>query len=142
MRTQKNSARHGRTILATARITAIGSVLMSLVAESGAGNLSGPASDPPCAQLPQGTIAIGSPASPANVSHDHGLGPIETASEAAGDVVATVLKTPSLGNHQLEAAVGVVQFAFAPIAAGYGALRGAHHKLTPEQLADAEGQLE
>ena len=115
---------------------------MSLLAASNAGLSSGVSGDPPCAQLPQGPIAIGSPTEPANYSHDESLGRIETVSEAAGDAVEAVLQTPSLGNPQLEAAVGVVQFAFAPFAAGYGAIKGSHHKMTPAEMGDSERQLE
>lgn len=144
MKSQNSSAvsHYSRPILFAARVAAVGSLLMSLVVESSAGLLMNASGDSPCAQLPQGTIAIGSASEPANCSHDESSGRIESVSEAAGDAVEAVLKTPSLGHAQLEAAVGVVQFALAPFAAGYGVIKGSHRKLTPEEMGEVEDNLE
>src|SRR5689334_7065065 len=88
----------------------------------------------PLATLEPGVVVVSSAREAANCSFEKAIGRVESPAEGAGEAVATVLKTPTLGNPQLEAAVGVVQFAFTPFAAGYGAITAGHRKLTTEQL--------
>ena len=95
----------------------------------------------PLAQIEPGAIAISSPKERGQWRFEKGAVRVESSAEGAGDAVAKVLQTPSLGNPQLEAAVGVVQFAIAPFAAGYGAITSGHHKLTAAELREAEQQV-
>ncbi|HEY5911154.1 MAG TPA: hypothetical protein VJA21_11180 [Verrucomicrobiae bacterium] len=78
---------------------------------------------------------------PAAVSFDHAQGRIGSTGEGAAAAVRTVLNTPDLGHAWITAGAGVVGFAFAPIAAGYGALSSAHQRLPGDKLAETESEL-
>lgn len=92
----------------------------------------------PLARIEPGAIAITSGTEPGQCSFEKGSLRVESSTEGAAEAVATVLQPPAIGHAQLEAAIGVVQFAFTPFAAVYGAVTSGHHKLTAEELADAE----
>lgn len=93
------------------------------------------------AGLEPGVILITARTNAAQVSSDAPNGRVEPASEGAADAIRSFLDTPSLGNPYLEAGVGAVQFAFAPVAAAYGAISASHKQLTPDELARAQLEL-
>ncbi|HVV71031.1 MAG TPA: hypothetical protein VHI52_05945 [Verrucomicrobiae bacterium] len=95
----------------------------------------------PLLQIEPGPIGLASPSLPAEIGFDQPSGKADLASELAGNAVSAELRTPHLGNAQLEAAVGVVEFAFSPFVAGYAALKGGHRQLTSEHLSEAEQDL-
>jgi hypothetical protein len=95
----------------------------------------------PLRYVEPGPIAITSSPSPAEFSFDQPSGKEGTATESAQNAVASVLATPSLGNPQIEAAVGILEFAAAPFVATYSAITGGHRKLTPDKLSETEQEL-
>jgi hypothetical protein len=88
-----------------------------------------------------GIILITSDTNCAEIAADPPTGKVETMSEGAADATRTFLNTPSLGNPQLEAAVGVIQFALAPFAAGYGAIGASQKRLSPSELEGVQVAL-
>jgi hypothetical protein len=142
---QLHSANCGRAVSSAARIIIPAAVLITLAARSTSAASAAP-NEPvtrvtAIAGLEPGAIALTSPLERASYHFDEAFGHIESPSEGAGESVAAVLETPRLGNPQLEAAVGVVQFVFTPIAAGYGAITASHHKLNAAELFEAEQHL-
>ncbi len=93
------------------------------------------------AGLAPGIILITSGSNATDVSADPPNGRVEPASEGAADATRSFLNTPNLGNPQLEAGVGVVQFALAPFAAAYGAISASQRKLSPGELSEAQQAL-
>jgi len=96
---------------------------------------------PPVLGLAPGAIAVISSAEPSRFSFDKPTARIESASEGAGDAVSALLQTPSLGNPQIEACIGIVQFAATPFVASYAALAAGHRKLSADQLSELEQQF-
>ena len=95
----------------------------------------------PLAQVEPGPILITSRSQMAAISVDPPDSRMEFASEGAADAVRSVLNTPDLGHPQLEAAVGVLEFALVPFAGAYGAISAARERLSPDQLTEAEHNL-
>ncbi len=93
------------------------------------------------AALDPGLIVIASSPNAAEISADPPNRRVEPASEGAADATRSVLNTPSLGNPQLEAGVGVVQFALTPFAAAYGAINGTQQRLSPSEVTTAQLEL-
>ena len=93
------------------------------------------------AKLAPGPIVITSRPGLAAISFDPPSRRLESAGDGAADAARSVLNTPSLGHPQLEAAVGVLEFAAAPFAAAYGAVRASQQRLSPDQLAEVEREL-
>jgi hypothetical protein len=91
--------------------------------------------------LDPGTILITSSVEAAVISLDPPNRRVEPMSEGAADATRSFLNTPNLGNPQLEAGVGVIQFALAPFAAAYGAMSARRQQLTPEEMSEAQLQL-
>ncbi len=81
------------------------------------------------AVLEPGIIVITSRSNMATVQVDPPNRRIEPMSEGAADATRSFLNTPNLGNPQLEAGVGVVQFALSPFAAAYGAISASRSRL-------------
>lgn len=96
----------------------------------------------PLCQVEPGPIAITSTPNPALHGFDQAAGKATSASESAGNAVNSLLNTPHLGNPQLEAALGVLEFVASPFVAGYGAIKGGHQKLSPDQLTQTEKDLQ
>jgi len=92
-------------------------------------------------RLEPGPIAITSTLQPAAFKFDPPTGKKESAAEGAANTAAAVLSTPRLGNPQIGAAVGVIEFALAPFVAGYGALKASLQRLEPEKLSETEQEL-
>ncbi len=93
------------------------------------------------ADLDPGAILITPSSQPAKISFDPPNNHLESAGEGAAAATRSVLDTPNLGHPQLEAAVGVIEFAAVPFAAAYGAARASHHRLSPAQLVDSQHDL-
>ena len=93
------------------------------------------------AQLDPGTIVITSRPELAAISVDPPDSRMESAGEGAGDAIRSVLNTPNLGHPQLEAAVGVIEFAAVPFAGAYGAISGAFERLPSDEVSDLEHNL-
>jgi hypothetical protein len=66
---------------------------------------------------------------------------VEPVSEGAADATRSFLNTPNLGNPQLEAGVGAVQFALAPFAAAYGAISASQKRLSAIEASEAQQRL-
>jgi hypothetical protein len=95
----------------------------------------------PLLRIQPGPIAISAAPQPARFSFDAPSGKATTASESAANAAAATLETPRIGNAQIEAVVGVLQFVASPFVAGYAAIRGGHAQLNADQLAGAERDL-
>jgi hypothetical protein len=93
------------------------------------------------AGLDAGIIVITSSAESAEVSADPPNRRVQSASEGAEDATRSFLNTPNLGNPQLEAGLGAVQFALSPFAAAYGAVSARQLRLSPSEASDAQEQL-
>lgn len=93
------------------------------------------------AQLDPGPILLTSRPQTTTVSLDPPDSRMESASEGAGDAIRSVLNTPSLGHPQLEAAVGVLEFAAVPFAGAYGAVSASLERLPPDKLSEVEHNL-
>ena len=91
--------------------------------------------------LAPGFIVITAPSNAAAISVDPPNRRMDTASEGAADATRSFLNTPNLGNPQLEAGVGVVQFALAPFAAAYGAINASQQRLSAGQMSEAQQDL-
>ena len=96
---------------------------------------------PPVMSLAPGPIAITSATEASAFNFDPPSARVESASEGAGDAVAALLQTPHVGHPQIEAAIGILQFAATPFVAGYGAIKAGHRKLNTDQLELFERQL-
>jgi hypothetical protein len=122
-----------------------GSSLIAFAAEATAGDpatqLEAATQIAPLARIEPGAIAIICGSERGQCSFDKGALRVESSAEGAGDAVATVLQPPKIGHAQLEAAIGVVEFAFSPFAAAYGAITSGQHKLTAAELAEAEQRV-
>jgi hypothetical protein len=123
----------------------VGSSLTAFAAEATAGDastqLEATTQVAPLARIEPGALAITSASERGRYSFDKGALQVETSAEGAGEAVAKVLQPPAIGHPQLEAAIGIVQFAFSPFAAAYGAITSGNHKLTAQQLAEAEQRV-
>ncbi len=91
--------------------------------------------------LRPGAIGLFYDETPAAFSFEHSQGRVESASEGAAYAARTVLNTPDLAHSWLTAGAGIVGFAVAPIAAGYGALHSARQRLPEDKLIETEAEL-
>ena len=137
-----------RRTLAKARAAVCLLLAMAILAACSSDRLSSLTSSPPALQgkadlpgLAPGIIVITSSADSAEISADPPNRRVQSASEGAGDATRSFLNTPNLGNPQLEAGVGAVQFALAPFAAAYGAISARQLRLSPGEISDAQQQL-
>ncbi len=95
----------------------------------------------PPARLGTGAIVILPDPTPAKFGFDQPIGKVESAGEGAASATRAVLNTPDLVHPWLTAGAGVVQFAAAPFAAGYGAISSSRAKLSAEKLAESKNEL-
>lgn len=93
------------------------------------------------AELNPGAIMVISSPQAAAVGCDPPNDRMEYASEGAATAARSVLDTPHLGHEQLEAVVGVLEFAVAPFAAAYGAVSASQQRVPPDKLFQAELDL-
>jgi hypothetical protein len=93
------------------------------------------------ARLDPGLIVITSNTNSAAISVDPPNRRMESVSEGAEDATRAFLTTPNLGQPQLEAGVGVVQFALAPFAAAYGAISASQQRVSPAKAFEAQQTL-
>jgi hypothetical protein len=91
--------------------------------------------------LAPGVIEITSPANSVAINVDPPNRRIEPISEGAADATRSFLNTPNLGNPQIEAGVGAIQFALSPFAAAYGAISASQHSLSPQKISEAQQEL-
>lgn len=104
---------------------------------------------PALTTLAPGVIALTSPMTQPSFSFDAPQGRIQSAGEGAREATRAVLNTPELpmsldrteGGWEIHEAVGVLEFGAAPFVAAYGALRGGHRRLSPDQLSETESDL-
>ena len=94
------------------------------------------------ASLQPGIILITSGTNSCTVSVPPPNGRVESAGEGAENAARKLLNTPALGNPQLEAGVGVIGFALAPIAAAYGAISSSQQRLPPDRILETQTELE
>ena len=85
-------------------------------------------------------VLTASPEMPA-ISYAPPNSKMESASEGAAAAARSVMNTPEIGHAQIEAAVGIVEFAIAPFAAAYGAVKSGHQRLSPTQVSEVEHDL-
>lgn len=93
------------------------------------------------AGLDAGIIVITSGSNTATIHVDPPNRRMEPLSEGAAEATRSFLNTPNLGNPQLEAGVGAVQFALAPFAAAYGAIKASQLRLSPGDMSEAQWEL-
>ena len=93
------------------------------------------------ASLEPGVILITPGTNDAEVAADPPNRRVEPLSEGAADATRSFLNTPNLGNPQLEAAVGAVQFTLAPFAAAYGAISAGQKRLSALEASEAQQRL-
>jgi hypothetical protein len=93
------------------------------------------------ARLDPGLIVITSNTNSAAINVDPPNRRMESVSEGAEDATRTFLTTPNLGQPQLEAGVGVLQFALAPFAAAYGAISASQQRVSPAKAFEAQQTL-
>jgi hypothetical protein len=92
-------------------------------------------------QVDPGPVALTSSLEPATFRFEAGHGRVESMGEGAAGAARAIMTTPNLGNPQLEAVVGAVEFVLAPFAAGYGAISSGRRVLASDKLAEANEQL-
>ena len=93
------------------------------------------------ASLQPGVIVITPGTNAAEIAADPPNRRVEPVGEGAADATRSFLNTPNLGNPQLDAAVGAVQFSLAPFAAAYGAINASQKKLSAIEASEAQQRL-
>lgn len=93
------------------------------------------------ARLDPGTILITPDPTAATIVVGPPNRKTQSMGEGAEDAARSFLNTPDLGNPQLEAGVGALQFALSPFAAAYGAISASQRRLTDLEMAQAQEEL-